>query len=163
MLLVSSCLALWPATASPAGLPGSAQESVAEEARATQESPADGWRATLVRQLVAAFNAHDPQAMGALTADGIQWLSIAGSSLATEAEGRAALIEGMTSYFADFPTVRSEIEELAVMGDYVVVRERVTWNSATGRRSQASMAVWEIADDKIVRVWYYPAEREGEG
>ena len=56
----------------------------------------------VVRQFVDAFNAHDAEAMTALASDEIEWLSIDGTTVSTEAKGRAALKESMTRYFAQY-------------------------------------------------------------
>ena len=48
---------------------------------------------------------------------------------------------------------------IKVSGRYVTVRERASWTSKSGeKRSQASLAVYEIRDGLVARVWYYPAE-----
>ena len=66
---------------------------------------------------------------------------------------------GMTSYFESTPSARSIIEDSMVSGRYVTVRERASWKTGSGEeRSQASVAVYEIRDGLIARVWYYPAE-----
>jgi hypothetical protein len=42
---------------------------------------------------------------------------------------------------------------------FVTVRERAFWTTKGGEeRSQAAVAVYEIRDSLVERVWYYPAE-----
>lgn len=113
-----------------------------------------------VHEHMAAFNRHDVEGMVARVARDFVWLSVSGDEVTVEARGRETLAEGMRSYFASLPTVRSEVEENMVSGRFVVVRERATWTSDSGEeRTQASLGVYEIDDGLIQRVWYYPAER----
>ena len=44
-------------------------------------------------------------------------------------------------------------------GSFVAIREHVRWQTETGEKSQAALAVYEVRDGKIRRVWYYPAEK----
>lgn len=62
----------------------------------------------------------------------------------------------MTSYFRSLPDVRSTIEASFENGPWVTVRERVHWTGASGPRTQASIAVYEIRDGRVRRVWYFP-------
>lgn len=109
--------------------------------------------------LYQAFNAHDPSTMGRWVAENVQWLSVDGASIAVEAEGKAALIAGMADYFAALPSVRSETEQVMQSGRYVTVREHVSWTGSDGAgRSQSALAVYEIDESVVLRVWYFPAE-----
>lgn len=113
-----------------------------------------------VRAVVRAFNAHDPEALAELVSDDVLWLAVEGREIMVEAEGRAALVEGMTGYFAAFPTVRSEIEEISGMGPYVTAYETASWTDDAGsERSQSSLAVYRIEGGLVRQVWYYPAVR----
>ncbi len=112
----------------------------------------------VVRSLSDAFNAHDPAAMAEHVADDILWLGFAAAdSFYTEADGKAALIAGMGGYFEAVPSVRSQMEDVVVTGNFVAFRERVFWQSEDGERSQAALAVYEVQDQLVQRVWYYPA------
>ncbi len=42
-------------------------------------------------------------------------------------------------------------------GPYVAIRERVSWTSKSGRKSQAALGIYEVRDGLVQRVWYYPA------
>lgn len=114
----------------------------------------------VVQAHVASFNRHDAESMAARVASDFVWLGVAGDEVTVEARGRDALAEGLRSYFASLPSVRSEIEEATVSGSFVAVRERATWIDAGGaERSQVALGVYEVRDGLIQRVWYYPAER----
>jgi len=41
----------------------------------------------------------------------------------------------------------------------VAVRERVFWQGKGGEKSLFSLAVYEVLNEKISRVWYFPAEK----
>ena len=112
----------------------------------------------IVRDLTTAFNAHDVDAMLALTSDDIQWLSIVSDAVVVEVAGHEALRKSMEGYFATTPSVRSTIEGSLVSGPYVVVQERAAWQGAEGKKSQSSLAVYELEGAKIRRVWYFPAQ-----
>jgi len=112
----------------------------------------------VVEAFVAAFNAHDAEAMAAWVSDEVAWYGIDGAAISTEVEGRAALEAAMSGYFAGTPTVTSGIENLTISGSYAVFRERVSWGAADDRRTQSALAVYRIEDGRIRAVWYFPAE-----
>ena len=113
----------------------------------------------LVERLQAAFNEHDVMAMAKCVTSDIAWYSVNGGEIAAEAVGKTALIEGMNAYFDAIPTARSETEHAYVSGKYVIARERAFWEQEGVTQSQSSLAIYEIEDNLIVRVWYYPAEK----
>ena len=123
----------------------------ASSARA--ESPSD-----LVERYMAAYNDHDVAAMLELAHPDIQWLSIDGDEVQVVTEGRDALGEAMRGYFESAPSSRSVIEATMTSGSRVSVRERAEWETASGTRSQAALAVYEIVDGLIRRVWYFPSD-----
>ncbi|MBL8525511.1 MAG: alpha/beta hydrolase fold domain-containing protein [Betaproteobacteria bacterium] len=115
---------------------------------------------TVVRAQLAAFNAHDVDAMVRLVADDLVWYNIKGDEMSVEAKGSDALRKGMEGYFKSLPSAKSEIHTMVTNGNFVSVRERVTWKSKTGEdRSQNALAVYEVIEGKIKRVWYYPVQK----
>ena len=112
-----------------------------------------------VEGLTAAFNAHDIDAMTAFLAEDVEWLAISGHEITVEASGKSGLAQAMTDYFKNVPSARSEIEGSFVSGSYVVVRERALWKQQGQERSQSSLAVYQLADGLIKRVWYFPVEK----
>lgn len=111
----------------------------------------------VVRAFSDAFNAHDVDAMIALVSDDFAWLAIAGDSVTVEARGPEQLRAGMGGYFAGIPSVRSEMGDMTVTGSFVSFTERVFWDGPEGEQTQASLAVYEVADGRIQRAWYYPS------
>ena len=114
----------------------------------------------IVRAYTEAFNRHDIDAMLALAQPEIEWLTIDGSKSAVETAGKEPLRAALSNYFRDYPTTQSVVEAVMANGPFVVVRERAEWTSKDGPRRQRSVAVYELREGLIRRVWYYPAYRE---
>jgi len=104
-----------------------------------------------------AFNRHDAEDLLSWVSPAVEWVNVQGSITSVEVRGREMLRDYMATYFEAQPTVRSEIEEAVVTGDYVAVRERASWTAPDGEEhSQASLGVYNVRDGLIQRVWYYP-------
>lgn len=114
--------------------------------------------AATVERFIAAYNAHDVDAMLGLAHPEIQWLSVAGDTVSVEADGADALGTAMRDYFAAIPSSRSEIGEMMEAGRFVSVREHAHWESDNRSRTRSALAVYEVEAGKILRVWYYPHE-----
>ena len=119
-------------------------------------------RSLLVQAFLHAFNAHDPEAMAALVADDIEWISVSDGAIAVELTGKAALRATMSEYFSSCPSCRSEIRDSISSAERVSVVEVATWAGRDGPRSQQSMAVYELSGSLIQRVYYF-AEEPAEG
>lgn len=117
----------------------------------------------VVRALMDAFNRHDPERMASLVREDFEYLSVNGAAVSVDAKGRAALKQSMVDYFASVRDVESVIEHVTVTGPYVAIRERVSWTAKSGRRSQASLGVYEVRDGLVQRVWYFPAVEGSQG
>jgi hypothetical protein len=112
-----------------------------------------------VRAFIDAFNAQDPDAMMQLASPDIEWLSIDGTAIATEAAGTATLRTQMADYFKSCPSCRSRLNDVVVTPQRVVTVEVASWQGKDGPREQRGVAVYEFDADKIRRVYYFPAER----
>lgn len=109
---------------------------------------------------VEAYNARDLEAMLALMHDDVEWLSVQGSGVEAFASGKADLAAQMESYLASPSATFSTVEGSVGDGAFVAVREVAHWTDAEGNaRSQSALAVYEIEDGLVRRVWYYPATR----
>jgi|SRR5579872_6300418 len=122
------------------------------ESPETRKSPE-----AVVRQLYVAFNDHSADKIAALVAPDFNWFNVTRSTVSTEARGREELHTSMERYFQSTPGVKTEILSLIADGNYVSLREQVSWDSRTGRRHQSCLAVYEVRDGIIQAVWYYPA------
>jgi len=112
----------------------------------------------IVRAFIEAFNAHDPEAMIALCAEDIRWGYATQTTHDFGGRGTAQLVQEMKTYFASISAVRSEISSLAVTGDTIAMAERVYWTDAGIEKTQSSIAVYQLQDNRIQSVWYYPVQ-----
>jgi hypothetical protein len=125
--------------------------SIAAEGRKSNEQR--------VRDYVAAYNQQNLDAMMSMVTDDVQWLSVAGDKVAVEAQGKGKLRESMGAYFKSTPSARSELEWVQVTASRVAALERASWEARSGKKSQASLSVYEFRGGLISRVYYYPAEK----
>ena len=113
-----------------------------------------------VREFVEAFNGRNVDRMLELVDEDIQWLSVNASQISIETQGKATLREHMVGYFKSCPSCRSSLEWVQKAGTRVTAMERASWMSKSGPKSQSSLSVYEFSGDEILRVYYFPAERD---
>lgn len=111
----------------------------------------------LVREFVAAYNAHDVDRMLASCAQDVRWMSVSADKLTVETSGTEKLAEAMRTYFRDLPSTRSELRSVLVSGNFVMASEQAMWESGGQTRTQCSASVYEVREGKIQAVWYFPA------
>ncbi len=123
-------------------------------ATATAQMAEAGSALSVAKALLGAFNQHDPAAMASLVAPDFElyYFDEAGQA-GLAVRGPDALIEEMTSYFAGRPNVESKITGAIAGPVYVSFREQIVGG-------QSSLAVYEVRDGLIRRVWYYPVDTE---
>lgn len=107
---------------------------------------------------LAAFNAGDVETMVANVAEDFVWFAVEANYTEPRLRGREAFRTSMLQYFAAVPSARAEVEAIFPVGGFVAVRERAYWAEGSQQLSQASLAVYEVRDGLIRRVWYYPVE-----
>lgn len=129
---------------SPASPPAAADPTAAE---------------SLIRRYVDAFNRHDVDATVGCVDTSFRWYNIAADSMQLTMAGRDTQRSGLARYFKAFADVHSDISALAVNGPWVMVREQVRWTGAKGRAENIALAVYEVRENLIRRVYYFPAER----
>ncbi len=126
---------------------------------ASAEAPAPG-ELQIAVEYVEAYNARDLSAMLELMHEDVEWLSIEGSDVVSFASGKAELAKQMEAYLASPSATFSTVEGSVKDGRFVAVREVAHWTDAEGKaRSQSALAVYEIRESLVRRVWYYPATR----
>lgn len=113
-----------------------------------------------VREFVAAFNTRSLDKMLEMVDDGIQWLSVNGTKISVETEGKTALKESMEKYFQECPSCKSSLEWVQTAGSRVTAKERASWAGKNGPREQSSLSVYEFKSGKIIRIYYFPGESE---
>jgi hypothetical protein len=115
-----------------------------------------------VRAFTGAFESREVDALIALAHPEIEWLTVSGSEVAVETRGRDALRESLTGYFASCPSCRSTTDIYQVVGPWVSALEHAEWEKEGRTLRQSALAVYEIVDGLVRRVWYYPAVRAAE-
>lgn len=115
--------------------------------------------AGIVRAYMEAFNQHNVPALAERVSPDFVWFNVNSDRATVEVKGRDSLRKNLASYFEKTSSVRSEIEDLVIAGDYVSFRERAVWNTLFGERSQSSLAVYEVKNGLITRAWYFPAAK----
>lgn len=111
-----------------------------------------------VERFVAAFNAHDSEAMARLVSDDVAWLSITGNDVDVEVTGKNELVASMTAYFKSCPTCQSELSGIISTSGRVSAIEITRWQGNSGEKSQRSISVYEFSDGMIQRVYYFSSE-----
>lgn len=109
-------------------------------------------------KLFEAFNQHDPKAMAALVSENFELYYFSDGKAELSASGRADLEAQMVDYFTSQPTVRSVVEGSVDGPRFATFRERAISIHDGVETSASSLAVYEVVDGLILRVWYYPAE-----
>ena len=114
--------------------------------------------AEAVTGLMDAFNDHDPDRMREFWHDDVTWIEISGEGASVITSSADQLHGELVAYFESFPSVRSSLENVSVNGDFVSALERPVWEEDGERKSQASFVVYEIAEGKVKRFWYFPPQ-----
>jgi hypothetical protein len=116
-------------------------------------------REKIVHNFVAAFNAHDIDAMSAFVTDDVQWLSVDADKITTETNSKPALRSAMSDYFKGCPTCRSRLTQVIATQNRVSAIEEASWKGKDGPKRQSSLSVYEFSEDLIKRIYYFPAEK----
>jgi hypothetical protein len=113
----------------------------------------------VVRQFVTDFSAGAIDKMLDAVSDQVELMSVDGAKANLDLTGKRALCEYLTRDFARIRELDSSLEWLRSTGQRVAVQETVSWRGKNGTQRQSSLAVYELENAKIGRVWYDPAER----
>ena len=113
-----------------------------------------------IDRYVAAYNARQLDDMAALMHPDIQWLSVEGAAVTLVADGKDDLVAQMRDYIASPRATVSSIESSVADGDFIAVREKARWRGEDGaENAQSALAVYQVSDGLVRRVWYYPSSR----
>ena len=125
---------------------------------ADARSPQNSVPKSIIKEHVRAFNAGDVEAMTKMQHPNIEWLSVSGPRISVEVSGRDALARNMTSYFESPTRVTATLKGWSINLPYLSVTETASWTTKDGtKKSQSSLTTYELEDNLIRRVWYYPA------
>ncbi len=116
------------------------------------QEPAPPSALAVAQELVDAFNDHNPEAMASLVALDFELYYVDDDGIAGLAlQGPDQLTVEMQSYFAGNPSVQSTITDAVDGPAFVSFREQIVGG-------QSALAVYEVREGLIKRVWYFPAE-----
>lgn len=130
----------------------------APDAERAKPPEAAGDAVAVVNDLMAAFNAHDPQKMRDYWHDDVTWVEITGNQSSVVTSSADQLFNELVAYFEAYPSVSSSLSNVSVNGKYVTAIETPVWEQDGERKSQASIVVYEVTDGKIRRLWYFPPQ-----
>lgn len=116
-------------------------------------------RTETVEQFVAAYNQRNVDTMLNLVNEDMHWMSITGTNISVETASRSDLRAAMTGYFESMPDATSHIRSVSASGDFVYTLEEASWTVNGIKKSQCSLAVYELTALKIQHVWYFPSHR----
>ena len=111
----------------------------------------------VVREFVAAFDRHDVEGVVALAHPEIAWMSVEADTLAPQLKGTDELRSWLTGYFARSPKARSRLGQVGSGVKYFSATECAT-SGKEGATEQCSHSVYELEQNKVRRVWYFPSE-----
>lgn len=137
------------------------QFGIAQEGNANKGKERGGAEAPIhvLNALIEAFNDHAPKKMTKQVDQAVELYYVDEKGKSERAVSSASELEKeMVGYFRAIPDVSSTIEDPTVVGRFISVRERAEWTRQGKKFSQSSLAVYEILNGKIRRVWYYPAQ-----
>ena len=106
-----------------------------------------------------AWNDKDIQSMSALMHPNIEWISVDGNTIKVEISGKEALVKEMTAWFESDALPSGSLKGWSFNGDYVAVTETAHWTNKEGEaKSQSALTVYQLDNNLIRRVYYYPAK-----
>jgi len=112
----------------------------------------------VVKAFIKAFNDHDSEAMTRFCHDDIRWGYVDGVSVSIAGNNVQELKQQMTDYFTQYGDVESVAEKISVNNDVVSVLERVSWGKVEERKTQSSLSVYQLRDNRIQSVVYFPTQ-----
>lgn len=121
--------------------------------------PAADSPAAIVATYTEAFNARDLDGMEAMLHPEFEWYSVDRHGANIVSWDRAQLLAQMEDYFDDEAVVTSEMTGWATSGRFVSAKETARWTNSDGvEQAQSAIVVYQLTpDERLRRVWYYPA------
>ncbi|MEO9483978.1 MAG: nuclear transport factor 2 family protein [Ekhidna sp.] len=110
----------------------------------------------ILEDQIEAFNSKNIDKLVANVSDDFKWYYIGSDTLLLEVDGKPQFKKSMEAYFNQIKNVKSEIAEYAIDGNRISFKEIVKYETISGKMNSASaMAIYEMKDDLIYRVWYF--------
>ena len=98
------------------------------------------------------YNSHQVDSLVTMISADFKMYSVSQDTTTLDINGKEALRKWLRGYFNDLPEVSSSTSGINVSGNYVSFIETAHWGES---KSQSSLAVYEVVNGKIRRVWYY--------
>lgn len=98
------------------------------------------------------YNSHQVDSLMTMISADFKMYSVSQDTTTLDISGREALREWFVGYFNELSNVSSSTNGVNVSGNYVSFIETAHWGE---NKSQSSLAVYEVVNGKIRRVWYY--------
>jgi hypothetical protein len=111
--------------------------------------PADPAPEAVVQRQVEAYNAHDLEAFAACYAEAIEFRTLDGK--VNPEKGLPALRKGYADLFKRFPQLKVKILNRIKQGPFIIDQEQA---EGMGPQPVTVTAVYEVAQGKILRVWF---------
>ena len=103
----------------------------------------------VAQKQVAAYNAHDVEALAACFGDDVEFRSMEGK---VEGEkGVAALRKGYAQLFKTYPKLKVKILDRIIQGTFIIDQQQA---EGMGPDPIVVTAIYQISQGKIIRVWY---------
>jgi hypothetical protein len=99
---------------------------------------------------IEAYNAHDVEALMATFSPSATFGQLGGRILL---DGRGPMQGYYTQLFQAQPTLRCEVRQRTVIGQFVVELQEI---SGEGQPGMQAMMISEVREGKILKVWYSP-------
>ena len=112
-----------------------------------------------VSTYIDAFNQQNIEEMVALSVPELRWMSVTGETLTVETRNHEELRSALTGYFASTASTKTVLRKAEASGQFVFTLEEAFWSVKGVEKSQCSMAIYQLLDNKISNVWYYPAHQ----
>ncbi|NBC66957.1 MAG: hypothetical protein GVY07_15040 [Bacteroidetes bacterium] len=106
----------------------------------------------ILRDYFEVYNQHDIEQVLELVSNEVRIYSVSSDTVTVDIDGKEKLRNWLSDYFRDLPNVTSEISQLNVVGGRISFKETAYWGKSG---EQSSLAVYEMKDGRINRVWYY--------
>lgn len=105
-----------------------------------------------------AYNDKDIKAIQAAMHPDIEWAAITGNEIEIHVSGKDALSKEMQSWFENPDLPKGSLRDWSINGNFVAVTETASWKTKTGgMKTQSALTVYELENNLIRRVYYYPA------
>ena len=111
----------------------------------------------VVQPFIIAYNERNLSEMLRYCDEHIRWMWVERDKLSSETSGKTELSEAMRQYFASAHHTRSTVLSWQQSGEFVSVVEQASWPHQGEIRHQCSLAVYQLHEQKILNVWYFPS------